>query len=98
KQMGEGGVLGPEPGATRLLEASSPALAIDSLAGRVRGVPLYLDVGSDDDDLNDNRAFHRKLEALKIPHTYNEYPGGHSWGYWRRHLAASLLVVTQRMR
>lgn len=98
KEAGMGGVIGPEPGASRLLAANSPAVLVDSLADRLRGVPVYFDVGTDDDDRDDNRAFDRRLTALRVPHTYHEFPGGHGWGYWKRHLMDSLVVLTRGMR
>jgi enterochelin esterase-like enzyme len=27
-----------------------------------------------------------KLDELNIKHTYNEYPGGHTWPVWRNNL------------
>jgi putative tributyrin esterase len=43
---------------------------------------LRIDCGTEDSLLDDNRAFHRHLESLHIPHEYHEFPGGHDWAYW----------------
>src|SRR5262245_2822098 len=98
-RFGLGAVLGPEPGATRTLEENSPLHYIDRVADRARGQVIYFDCGlAESDGLDQNRAFDRKLEELKVPHTYREYPGGHGWGYWRVHLRDALLAVTARWR
>ena len=52
--------------------------------------PLRFDCGSSDVLLPQNRALHAALEADGIAHTYEEFPGGHDWPYWREHLADSL--------
>jgi len=52
---------------------------------------LNLDCGDDDDLLSVNRRFHAHLEALHIPHTYHEYPGGHTWTYWDQRIQEALL-------
>ena len=43
---------------------------------------LRLDCGTGDFLLEQNRLFHRHLDALKIRHEYEEFPGEHSWDYW----------------
>ena len=99
RAFGLKGVLGPEPGATRILADNSPLLYIDRIVTQARRQNLYLDCGLDDPDLlAQNRDFDRRLTALGIPHRYNEFPGGHGWGYWRAHLRDALLAVTSRMR
>ena len=51
---------------------------------------IRIDCGVDDDLLEDNRAFHRKLEALRVPHEYEEFPGAHDWDYWDLHVREAL--------
>lgn len=51
---------------------------------------IYIDTGTDDSLTPTSRAFRRELENLKIPHDYNEYPGAHTWSYWRAHAPRSL--------
>ena len=99
RSFGLKGVLGPEPGATTMLTQNSPLLYIGSIVEQAKGQVLYFDCGLDEHEwLDQNREFHRRLTELGIPHTYNEFPGGHGWGYWKLHLRDALLVVTSRMR
>jgi S-formylglutathione hydrolase FrmB len=51
---------------------------------------IYFDCGTEDHLLKSNRDFHRLLTRLDLPHTYEEYPGDHNWGYWDKHLQDSL--------
>jgi S-formylglutathione hydrolase FrmB len=51
---------------------------------------LRIDCGTEDFLINDNREFCRKLEALKIPHEYEEFPGAHNWDYWDLHIREAL--------
>lgn len=46
----------------------------------------YFDCGTDDFFLAVNRALDQKLNDMKIAHTYEEFPGGHSQDYWGRSL------------
>lgn len=92
-----GHIMGPEPGADSLLAANSPLLYIGSLRGKTDSLQLYLDAGLNDHHaINASRRFHARLDSLGIPHVYREYPGGHSWGYWKVHLRDALLVITRR--
>jgi Predicted esterase len=47
---------------------------------------LRIDCGTEDFLLDQNRAFHEHLDALNIPHEYEEFPGGHDWAYWDAHV------------
>jgi len=47
---------------------------------------ICFDCGVDDFFLGVNRALHQKMNDMKIAHTYEEYPGGHSQDYWGRSL------------
>jgi S-formylglutathione hydrolase FrmB len=51
---------------------------------------IRFDCGTEDPLLEANRALHRELKAADIPHQYEEFPGGHEWPYWQRHLADTL--------
>jgi len=51
---------------------------------------LSFDCGVDDHLIEDNRAFHKYLAALKVPHTYQEHPGAHTWEYWDLHVQTAL--------
>jgi enterochelin esterase-like enzyme len=98
RSLGDGGVVGPEPGATAFLEHNSPALEVERLAPRLKDMTLYLDCGTADESLEDNRDFDRRLTRLGLAHVYREFPGSHDWRYWSEHLHQSLATVTASMR
>jgi putative tributyrin esterase len=52
--------------------------------------PLRFDCGTEDPLLASNRALHEGLARAGIAHEFTEHPGGHTWDYWREHLADSL--------
>jgi enterochelin esterase-like enzyme len=60
------------------------------LRGRDRLPPIRFDCGREDWLLEANRELHRALEEAGVVHTYEEFEGGHDWGYWERHLEDSL--------
>ncbi len=51
---------------------------------------LRFDCGTEDTLLEENRALHRHLEKLKVPHEYAEFSGSHEWTYWDRHVQDAL--------
>jgi enterochelin esterase-like enzyme len=97
KGMGMGGVIGPEPGATKLLQANSPLVYAPDVLPHLDPPVIYFDCGADDESAAENREFDAMLTKLGVPHTYHEFPGTHDWKYWRRHLPGSLEAVTVRM-
>ncbi len=87
-------------GDTIAWRARDPAvLAARALAAAPRApLPaLYADVGTDDRWLPQNRAFRDALAGLGVPLQYAEWPGGHTWEYWRAHLPASLAFLLARV-
>jgi S-formylglutathione hydrolase FrmB len=60
------------------------------LANRDRLPPIRFDCGTEDLLIEENRLLHRELDARGVPHTYEEFPGGHEWPYWERHIADTL--------
>jgi putative tributyrin esterase len=52
--------------------------------------PIRFDCGVSDLLINYNRSLHKKMEKEGIPHIYEEYPGGHEWSYWTKHITTSL--------
>jgi putative tributyrin esterase len=54
---------------------------------------LRIDCGRKDFLIEENRAFHRHLKRLKVPHVYREYPGQHEWAYWDEHIQDTLKFV-----
>jgi len=80
----------------------TPPYAVPPVAGADRSVlatmlqrrtelpPFRFDCGTADELLPENRRLHAELLAAGIPHEYQEFPGGHHWPYWERHLADTL--------
>ncbi|MFW6189950.1 MAG: alpha/beta hydrolase [Planctomycetota bacterium] len=58
---------------------------------------ISLDCGTDDFLIEENRAFHRHLERLGVPHRYEEFPGEHEWGYWDRRIRQALRFHTDAL-
>jgi S-formylglutathione hydrolase FrmB len=56
---------------------------------------LFLDCGTDDVLIAENRALHDTLLMLGIPHFYSERPGGHDWDYWSQSVRYHLLHLEQ---
>ena len=95
--MGMGGVIGPEPGATKLLASHSPLVYAPEALPHLDPPVIYFDCGADDESAAQNREFDALLTRLGVAHGYHEFPGTHDWKYWRTHLPASLEAVTVRM-
>jgi putative tributyrin esterase len=98
RDLGMGGVVGPDPDGARLLAEHSPRLYAHTMVDRLKQTALYFDCGTEDESLEDNRAFHKLLDSLGVQHEYHEYPGTHDWDYWRDHLDESLEALTARWR
>ncbi|MEO6406807.1 MAG: alpha/beta hydrolase family protein [Ferruginibacter sp.] len=47
---------------------------------------IIIDCGNEDGFIEMNRAIHKKMIELKIPHDYIERPGKHEWKYWSNSL------------
>ncbi len=52
---------------------------------------IIMDCGTEDFVIDMNRAAHKKMSTLKIPHDYTERPGKHDWNYWRNAVQYQLL-------
>ena len=59
---------------------------------------LRIDCGTEDFLLEQNRGFHKHLESLHIAHEYQEFPGGHEWPYWEKHVEETLLFCDRQLR
>ena len=57
------------------------ALATNVAASKTRP-KLYQCCGASDPLLEENRRFRSHAKRLKLPLTYREGPGGHTWEYW----------------
>lgn len=51
---------------------------------------VWIDCGLEDSMVGESQAFHAHLEKLGRAHEYHEYPGGHDWEYWDRHIQDAL--------
>jgi S-formylglutathione hydrolase FrmB len=60
------------------------------LAKPGRKPAIYLDCGTEDFLLDQNRTIKADLVRRKIPHIYLEYPGTHNWDYWQAHIGEAL--------
>lgn len=85
-----GEILGAQPEALDQWKANSVYYLAEAFT--TAGVALRFDTGTEDTTgaVDDSRRFHEKLEELKVPHIYNEYPGKHNWEYWQDHIAEHL--------
>ena len=45
---------------------------------------IYFDCGTADFFLDVNRALDKKMTDMKVSHTYEEFPGGHTQDFWAR--------------
>lgn len=59
---------------------------------------IYIDCGTDDFLIEHNRDCHRLFEALNIPHTYQEFPGAHTWDYWDLHVQDALRFHDEHLK
>lgn len=59
---------------------------------------LRIDCGASDFLIEENRAFHKHLEALHLPHEYEEFPGGHDWAYWDKHVQEAIAFHVRNLK
>ncbi|WP_414573484.1 alpha/beta hydrolase [Nostoc sp. CCY 9925] len=60
---------------------------------------IYLDSGrSDIQEIEEAKQFTKVLNKLKIYYLFREFPGSHTWQYWREHLIDSLTFVGEQFR
>jgi S-formylglutathione hydrolase FrmB len=58
---------------------------------------LYVDCGTEDFLLSQNRAFRDAVGASGGQLVYKEHAGSHSWAYWRGHVAESAAWLAARL-
>jgi S-formylglutathione hydrolase FrmB len=59
---------------------------------------LRIDCGVEDDLIADNRTLHAKFDAMRIPHEYAEFPGGHNWDYWDVHVQEAIAFQVKHLK
>jgi len=70
----------------------------DLPAERVAALPhIYLDCGTEDFLISNNRDFSALLLERKVPHEYRQLPGTHNWQYWDRQVREILELASQRL-
>lgn len=67
-------------------EIEDTSLASALIRHRAHLPPMRFDCGVDDSLIEENRQLHAALVEADIGHEYEEFPGGHEWGYWERRL------------
>ncbi|BAY39928.1 putative esterase [Nostoc sp. NIES-2111] len=79
---------------------NSPITYIKNVPSQVKKrLKIYLDTGSSDrDEVKEGKDFSQELARLNIYHVFREYPGSHTWQYWREHLADSLTFVGEQFK
>jgi putative tributyrin esterase len=58
---------------------------------------LFIDCGTEDALVDQNRALHAELSRLGVRHEYAEWPGAHTWRYWSTHVRESLAWMGKRI-
>lgn len=61
-----------------------------AIAKREQRPVIGFDCGTEDELIEESRAFSRLLHDLGIDHHYAEHPGAHTWDYWDTHVLAAL--------
>jgi enterochelin esterase-like enzyme len=59
---------------------------------------MRIDCGMDDYQNDTNRRLHAHLNSLGVPNTYEEFPGGHTWDYWRANFDKTLNFTLDMFR
>ncbi|MCC5646522.1 esterase family protein [Nostoc sp. CHAB 5824] len=60
---------------------------------------IYLDSGkSDIEEIDEAKKFAKVLNKLTIYNLFRQFPGSHTWQYWREHLSDSLTFVGEQFR
>ncbi|OUL34074.1 esterase [Nostoc sp. T09] len=79
---------------------NSPIIYIKNISPQAKKrLKIYLDSGlSDTEELDEGKQFAKVLNQLKIYNIFHQFPGSHTWEYWREHLADSLTFVGEQFR
>ena len=70
---------------------SNPEVLVRELKRDGRALPgLYLCCGTEDFLLENNREFHRFLQAEQVPHEYHESAGKHDMVFWNEYIVKAV--------
>ena len=58
---------------------------------------IYLDCGTEDLLVTQNRDFAELLRKKRIPHEYRQLPGKHDWDYWKKQLMSFGMMMEERI-
>jgi S-formylglutathione hydrolase FrmB len=58
---------------------------------------LYLDCGTEDFLIGDNRNFSALLIEKKVAHEFRQLPGGHTWPYWDKQVQEILKLAAEKL-
>jgi len=59
---------------------------------------IRFDCGMDDYQNDTNRRLHAHLNSLGVENSYEEFPGGHTWDYWRANFDKTLDFAIEMFR
>lgn len=77
---------------------SHQSSVLETMLNNKNNLPSFLfDCGKDDIQIEANRKLHADLSANNITHSYNEYPGEHTWSFWREHIGEHLLFFNSQL-
>jgi putative tributyrin esterase len=78
--------------------ARDPATLAKRLKDRNATMPaLFADAGVADIYTPQSRAFRDAMTRIGVPFEYHEWPGAHTWDYWRAHVGESLAWIGRRI-
>ncbi|MBP3936993.1 MAG: esterase family protein [Clostridia bacterium] len=55
--------------------------------------PIYLTCGLSDELYPQTQRYRQQLDFLRVPYVYDEWPGGHEWGFWDRSIRHFLQFI-----
>lgn len=87
----------PKENADLWVNNSAVTLA-DALKKSRRKPKIMFDIGFSDVFYKTNLDYHLKLYSLGIEHTFNVYPGNHTWEFWLGHLPEHLAFHVKNLR
>jgi len=79
-----------EPIDIYLSNCNTPNVIETLLINKSQLPSIRFDCGKDDPLLDANRKLHLQLNDANIDHRYEEFPGGHEWPYWQKHVSKTL--------
>jgi S-formylglutathione hydrolase FrmB len=87
-----------DAGSSVRLENDLYKLARELTPERAKALPfIYLDCGTEDFLLSNNRDFSALLVEKKVAHEFRELPGTHSWPYWDTQVREVLRLAAQKL-